>query len=555
MSTSAQPSRKTVHPAHADRETEHEVAAEPAAADAGGFRGWLRRTLPTTGVVAALVALAVWGHSTEWTVPKFSELVGGEKKEAADWCDSHGVPESVCVGCNPSLVKSSTDFGWCSVHGVMQCPLEHPEIAQVKTPVAVTPAMLAQAQRAIAVRPRVENNSRCNMHRKYVQFASTESLEKVGVDIAIVGEKPILEAVAANGEIVYDETRMAHLSSRVAGTVWHVHRKVGDRVKKGDVLALVDAADVGRAKSEFVQAMTQMRLQQKNVERLRPLAGGVIPGKQLLEAQAAAEEARIQLHRAQQALANLGLPVDAEEFADLSGEQISQRMQTLGLTADVLADVDRSQQTSNLLPLRSPLDGVIVNRTAVEGEVVATNTALFDVADTSKLWLNLNVRQEDAKYVAHGQTVLFRASDSANEPADKGTVAWISTSADDVTRTVRVRVDLPNTDGQLRANTFGTGEIVLREEPKAIVVPSEAIHWDGTCNVVFVRDKDFFKPDAPKLFHVRSVRPGVKDGPNTEIIAGLLPGEVIASKNSVILEAQLLKSNLGAGCGCCEGKK
>ncbi len=554
MSTSTQPTRKTIHSAHANQ-ADRELMAETAAPDAAGFRGWLRRTLPTAGVVTVLVALAAWGHSTDWTVPKFSALIGGEKPTAPDWCDSHGVPESACVECNPSLMKSAPDFGWCGVHGVMQCPLEHPEIAQVKTPVTITPAMLERAQRAIALRPRVENNSRCNMHRKHVQFASAEALEKVGVDIAIVGEKPIVEAVTANGEIVYDETRMAHLSSRVGGTVWHVAKKVGDRVKKGDVLALVDAADVGRAKSEFVQAITQLRLHQKNVERLRPLAGSVIPGKQLLEAQTAAEAARIQLHQAQQALANLGLPVDAAEFADLSAEQISKRIQTLGLTADVLAEVDQSQQTSNLLPLRSPLDGVVVNRTAVEGEMAATNTPLFDVADISKLWLNLNVRQEDAKYVTHGQTVLFRASDSANEPADKGTVGWISTSADDVTRTVRVRVDLPNTDGQLRANTFGTGEIVLREEPRAIVVPSEAIHWDGTCNVVFVRDKDFFKPDAPKLFHVRSVRLGVKDGPHTEIIAGLLPGEVIASRNSVILEAQLLKSNLGAGCGCCEGKK
>jgi cobalt-zinc-cadmium efflux system membrane fusion protein len=82
------------------------------------------------------------------------------------------------------------------------------------------------------------------------------------------------------------------------------------------------------------------------------------------------------------------------------------------------------------------------------------------------------------------------------------------------------------------------------------MVPSEAVHWDGTCNVVFVRDKRFFDPKAPKFFHVRTVRVGAKSGDQTEIIVGLLPGEVIASKNSVVLEAQLLKSNLGAG--CCE---
>ena len=89
-----------------------------------------------------------------------------------------------------------------------------------------------------------------------------------------------------------------------------------------------------------------------------------------------------------------------------------------------------------------------------------------------------------------------------------------------------------------------------RVAKSAIVVPTEAVHWDGACHVVFVRDKNYFQPDAPKFFHVRVVRPGVKDGETTEIIAGLLPGEVVASRNSVVLAAQLLKANLGAG--CCE---
>jgi cobalt-zinc-cadmium efflux system membrane fusion protein len=194
-----------------------------------------------------------------------------------------------------------------------------------------------------------------------------------------------------------------------------------------------------------------------------------------------------------------------------------------------------------------------VARRVVEGEVVDPSMPLFDVADVSRLWLTLSVKQEDAKYLAEGQKVLFRSSNGGDEPEVNGSISWISTAADDQTRAVKVRVDLPNADGRLRANTFGTGRIVLREEPKAIVVPSEAVHWDGTCHVVFVRDKNYLQADAPKFFHVRSVRPGVQEGDTTEIIAGLLPGEVIASKNSVVLEAQLLKSNLGAGCGCADG--
>ena len=389
---------------------------------------------------------------------------------------------------------------------------------------------------------------------KRIQFASPEAVEKVGVDIAIVGERPVVETISANGEIGYDQTRMARFSSRVPGTVWRVQKQVGDRVFKGEVLALIDAAEVGRLKSELLQAVSQVRLKGDNVERLRPLAGNAVPQREFLEVQTEADAARIQMHRAQQALVNLGLPVELNDILKLSSDELAKRVQFLGLPSDVMAGLDPQETTSNLLPVRSSLDGVVVKRNAVDGEVVDSKTELFDVADTSRLWLTLNLRQDDAKYVSLGQKVLFRASGSANEPDSQGTVGWISTDADDVTRTVKVRVDLSNPDGKLRTNTFGTGRIVLREEPKSIVIPSDAIHWDGTCNVVFVRDKNFMQPGAPKVFHVRSVRPGVKENDTTEIVAGLFPGEVIASKNSVVLEAQLLKANLGAGCACCEGK-
>ncbi len=530
-------------------------AESPELAPAGvTFGEWLRRTAPTTIVVVGLIALAVWGHASDWSIPKFSSLFGGKAVETDAWCDEHNVPESMCVECNKSICPPGPDYGWCPVHGVMQCPLEHPDIAELKTQPTITPAMLDRANRAIALRPRSENNSRCNLHMKRIQFASAEAVDKVGVEIAIVAERPIVETIAANGEIGYDQTRMAHFSSRVPGTVWRVQKQVGDRVAKGDVLALIDAADVGRAKSEFLQAVSQVRLKEDNVERLRPLAGNAIPAREFLEVQTEADAARIQLHRAQQALVNLGLPLNIEECANLGSDDIARRIQLLGLPQDLAAGLDPRTTTSNLLPLRSSLDGVVVDRNAVEGEVVDSKSLLFEVADTSRLWLTLNVRQEDAKYISLGQNSLFRASDAANEPESKGTVSWISTDADDVTRTVKVSVELANANGRLRANTFGTGRIVLREEPKAVVIPSEAIHWDGTCNVVFVRDKNFMQPDAPKMFHVRSVRLGVKDGATTEIIAGLLPGEVIASKNSVVLEAQLLKCNMGAGCACCQGK-
>lgn len=515
---------------------------------------WLRASIPTAAVIGALASLAIWGHSTDWTLPKFSTLVGGESAAVEDWCVEHNVPESECIECRPSLLPPEKNYGWCREHGIAQCPFEHSDVAQLKAVPAVSTEDLERASRALTLRPRPENNSNCTLHTKRIQFASTEALEKVGVDIAIVQQRPILETVAANGEVVYDETHSAHLASRVAGTVWRVEKQVGETVQKGDVLALIDAAEVGEAKAEFVQSIARLRLATTNLDRIRPLGQeGIVAGRQLREAETALQEAKIDSARAQQKLINLGFNVDAEEFGDVSPEEITQRIQYLGLPDDTISSLRNESRTSNLFPLRSPLNGVIVQRNVVPGEVVDTSTTIFGVADVAQMWLVLDVRQDDAKYLSLGQTVLFRPTDSQHEPEIRGSLAWISTAADDQTRTVKVRVNLPNENGRLRANTFGTGRIVLRDEPHAVVVPSEAVHWDGCCNIVFVRDKNFFQEGAPKFFHIRKVRLGVKDGDTTEIIAGLLPGEVIASKNSVVLEAQLLKSNLGAGCGCADG--
>jgi cobalt-zinc-cadmium efflux system membrane fusion protein len=78
-------------------------------------------------------------------------------------------------------------------------------------------------------------------------------------------------------------------------------------------------------------------------------------------------------------------------------------------------------------------------------------------------------------------------------------------------------------------------------------VPSEAVQWDGSCHVVFVRDRRWFEKGPYKFLHTRTVRPGVRDGKYTEIIVGVLPGEVVAAKGSGVLRSQLLKNNLGAG--------
>jgi cobalt-zinc-cadmium efflux system membrane fusion protein len=513
------------------------------------FFGWLGHALPTLLVLSVLGGLAYWGHHTGWSMPKFSEITGNGQTEAEDWCAEHSVPESLCVACNHGKyngkpVSTPKDYGWCPEHGVHQCPLCHPDVVQVKEPPQISAADLERTQRGLALRERPRNNNRCPLYTRLIQFASLEAMEKAGVDIALAEEKPITEVVTAPGEITYDQTRVARLSSRAAGTVWQVDKQVGDLVRAGEILALVDAAEVGRAKAEFLQAYVQVNLKNKVLANMR-IAQGAVSETTLQEAEAALQSARVHLLSARQGLVNLGLLVSIEDLKGLTEEEMATRIQLLGLPQTVTGKLDPQTTTANLLLVKAPFDGIVAERQVVVGEVVDTGKTLFVVADTRQMWVTLDVRQEDVKYVALGQPVQFRADGSRVEASGK--VTWMSTSADEKTRTVKVRADLANPDGQLRASTFGTGHIVLRQEPRAVVVPSEAVQWDGSCHVVFVRDKNFFDKGAPKLFHTRTVRPGVQDGKHTEIIAGLWPGEVVAARGSGVLRSELLKNNLGAG--------
>lgn len=512
--------------------------------------GLLRSSIPTLLVFGAFGTLFYYGHQLHWKLPEFSQLTGAQAPVREAWCEEHGVPEAECVACNPDLYPKGEDYGWCSEHGVHNCPLHHPEVAQLKQTPAVSQADLDQAAEALSLKERPQNNAACKVYQRRIQFASVEAVQQAGVDVELVDRRPIGEAVSGNGEITYDATRFASLSSRASGTTWRVLKNIGDAVREGDVLAVVDAAEVGRTKTALVKALVAEELARENLQRLRGLSGGVVAGRRVLEAEAEFAQAEAEVLSAEQALANLGLQVDAKTLRGLPRQEVVDRLRFAGLPAELARRFAAETATANLVPVRSPLDGVVVHREVVAGEVVDPKRTLFQVADTSRMWLMLNVPLEEAGLLSPGQTVHFRPDGSAGEAT--GRVAWISTAADKETRMVKVRADLENPDGKLRDETFGTGRVVLRPASDVVAVPKQAIHWEGCCQVVFVRDKHYFDgPESPKLFHVRSVRTGASDGASTEIIAGLLPGEVVVTKGSDVLRAQLLKNSLGEGC-CAE---
>jgi cobalt-zinc-cadmium efflux system membrane fusion protein len=535
--------------------------------------GFILQRLPTLVVLVLFFGGAYWGHHTGWKAPRVSEVFGktqvtAEKEDwcsehnvpdskclachpelagasAADWCKEHGVPESKCTICHPEILTKGVAGDWCPEHGVPEsgCTLCHPELA-VKGEIPASDATArvfperTATQPATAPAKSAKDPQTCQTHARRVQFASPEAVRKVGLRLGAVVQRPMAGIVSANAEVNYDQTRVAQVAPRASGIAWQVEKQVGDQVKQGEILALIASTDVGRAKAEYLEAVTLLDTKGKAFRRSEELLSKNVGNRAgYEEAQAEHKQAEIRLFNARQALINLGLPI---EELDSSQAPPEQAIQFLGLPDAVRRKLDAKKMTTNLIPVASPLDGVVTTRNVVAGEIVDTGKPLFVVADTSSMWVMGNIDLRESRRIALGQKLVFRP-DGAPDEAVTGKVTWISTAVDDETRTLRLRADIENPDGQLRAMTFGKAEITIRQTPDAVVVPNEAIQWEGCCYVVFVRLTD-------DIFQTRKVRLGAKNAIFSEVLVGVLPGEVVVTTGSHVLKSEILKSNLGAGC-------
>lgn len=381
-----------------------------------------------------------------------------------------------------------------------------------------------------------------------IELQSDEALKHLGIAVAGAEQRPMNEYIEANGSINYDPTLLVQLSSRVSGTVWRVEKNIGDRVKKGDVLSILQSNQVGTAKTEFLQSVVQVRHTEATLKRLQSLPDQVVAKRELFEAEAALREAKIKQLNKQQALSNLGLPVHYDEKQNLSEADLMKSLQFLGLPALIADKLDAKTTPANLIPVLAPFDGIVLEREVVVGEAVEPALTQFVVADTSRMWILLNVRKEDADQLRVGLPLKFTGD--SNPVAIEGKVNWISPEVDKKTRTIHVRAEVPshlNEKGagaqMLRANTFGRGMIQVRSEPQATVVPQNAVQWTEDGAVVFVAEAN------GRVFTPRSVRVGIQENNWTEIRTGVNPGERVVTSGSHVLKSELAQRKLNSSGG------
>ncbi len=346
----------------------------------------------------------------------------------------------------------------------------------------------------------------------YEQFEGRITMDDVtaktaGIRIETAAPAPIRSMLQLQGEIQFNQDRVVRIVPRLGGVITRAGTSLGDRVKRGDVLAVLESQDLGNLKGEYLAAHQRLGLARTTFDREKKLWEEKISAEQdYLASRQALSEAEIAQRNAEQKLLGLGLSQNA-----------IQRQDPDGLTR---------------LEIRAPIDGVVIEKKISAGEAVSADAAMYVIADLATVWADMTIYPADLNRVKVGQKVKVKAAALGTE-AD-GVISHVGALIGEQSRTAKARVTLRNPDQRWRPGLFVSIEVVQDETVVPVAVPLSAIQTLRDWKVVFARFGD--------VFEARPVELGRSDGSLVEIVKGLAPGTLYAASNSFVLKADIGKA-------------
>lgn len=359
------------------------------------------------------------------------------------------------------------------------------------------------------------NDAGHDEHGEDVVRLSAAEIKEFGIELATAAAGPLDQYAELPGEIVLNADRLAHVVPRIPGIVSEARKSLGDSVKAGDVMAVIESRELADAKADYLAASERRTLARANFEREERLWQKKITSEQeYLNARQALAEARIELNSAKQKLHALG-------FSDAYLKKLP----------------NHPDATYTRYEIRAPFKGTIIEKHLTLGESVNEDAEIFTIADLSSVWVDINVYQKDLAQIRKGQTVMIEIGHGI--PDAIGEIDWVGPLVGEVTRTAKARVILANPNGTLRPGLFVTAQVAVANTAAGIVVPKSALQTVEDRTVVFVQDEDGFEP--------RPVQTGLENATQVEILSGLEAGQAYVSKGAFTLKAQLSKGAFGDG--------
>ncbi len=304
------------------------------------------------------------------------------------------------------------------------------------------------------------------------------------------------------GRIQADPTRVVHVYPPVSGRLVAVRVRPADHVVRGQALVILASSDVAAARAEYHQAEADALLKRQALERSRLLYENQVNA----------------LRDYQQAQADAAV-------ADAALASAAERLDLLGVD---------SGGTSDVIAVRAPRDGEVTDVGGAPGEYAKSldnAAAICTIADLSSVWAVGDVYEQDLASIHVGDSATVTVEAYPNEPR-QGRITAISSTVDSTTRTLKIRVALPNPGRHLKPDMFATIRISRPARP-VVAVPQAAIVREGTAAYLFVQT-------GPGRFERRAVTLGSDtDDGRVEVTAGLTPGDSIAVEGVELLRAAL----------------
>ena len=315
------------------------------------------------------------------------------------------------------------------------------------------------------------------------------------------------ETVSALGELHVNEDAYAEVASPVTARVVKILVKPGDTVTAGQVLAQLSSPELAESRAEIEAARARLDVAKATAERKRQLAADrLIPEREKIDAESALTEAQAGFNVAASGMRKYG-----------------------GATGDTT------------LAIKAPIAGTVIDRTVLMGQLADPSKTLFRIGDLSTLWLIAHVFERDAVRVQVGTQASATLAALPGKSSD-AVIRTIGREVDAASRTIAIRLDVPNPDGSLRPGMSATVSIPLGESGAApvVVVPAAAVQRVGAAWAVFI-------PHGEGAFEIRAIGRGRDLAGDVEVLSGLRAGESLVIDGAFLLKAEADKARGGGG--------
>jgi Cu(I)/Ag(I) efflux system membrane fusion protein len=319
---------------------------------------------------------------------------------------------------------------------------------------------------------------------------SLSPTQRVMANVATIAAKQtaLNKEINAVGIVQYDQSRQAKVTAWIAGRIDKLYvNRVGDIVSKDKPVAEVYSPDLLATQQEYLLAV-------KSKDQLK------------------------------------NSPISAiSQNGDGLVASAKQRLMLYGVKEQQIAELEKAGKPNIKLPIHTPLSGVVIEKMVQQGQYVNTGDTLFNIADLSTVWVEVEVYENEFTNIHVGQQVEIRSQSFPGKPFS-GRIAFIYPFLDPKTRTVKARVEMPNPGMKLKPDMF-VNAIIKVPLGSAIVVPVTAVMDSGKRQVVWVES-------APGMFEPRDVQVGQRTDDKIQILSGVKSGDKVAVSGAYLIDSE-----------------